>query len=149
MSYSVTEDHTGSTVSFVGVKANYIGGIVKKYLRELSNPVIPVESYKSIIAAAGRYCYDCIFALLSKINSSMLLQTRTFNVWVVCSLVLFTSLFWHVWPVDPIDLMSAFVSHFFCAKYFLMNLFVHFFQWCVPLCCMMESPLGLVGSWTV
>jgi hypothetical protein len=33
-----------------------IAGVLKKYLRELPNPLIPVEMYNRFIEAASKYC---------------------------------------------------------------------------------------------
>lgn len=43
-----------SSAEFTEFEPAAIGGIVKKYLRELANPVIPVEQYDNFINAASK-----------------------------------------------------------------------------------------------
>jgi len=53
------------SVSLSDYKPQVIGGIIKKYLRELENSLIPTEYYDRFIAAASKsLCFNSNLSLL-------------------------------------------------------------------------------------
>lgn len=54
--FSATGDK--STVPILNRELSTLCGVVKKYLRELTNPLIPTEFYEDFISAASKLLYS-------------------------------------------------------------------------------------------